>query len=58
MNNLHYSLIKQMDNEGKLIDFLLNYATELEIEELDLHTANKDFDQADMVIELVMKRIV
>jgi hypothetical protein len=47
-----------MDNEGKLIDFLLNYATELEIEELDLHTANKDFDQADMVIELVMKRIV
>jgi len=57
MNNLHYSLIKQMDNEGKLIDFLLNYATEFEIEEIDLHTANKDFDQADMIIEQIIHRI-
>jgi hypothetical protein len=57
MNNLHNSMTGQMEKEKKLRDFLNEYATEDEIDQLGLHIDNKEFDQADMVIYTIMARI-
>ena len=55
--DIHNSIAGQMEKEKKLQDFLNEHATEQEIDELFDYIDSKDFDQADMVIEQIMKRI-
>lgn len=55
--DIHNSMVGQMEKEKKLADFLNEYATEQEIDLLFDYMDDKEFDQADMIIELIMKRI-
>ena len=43
-------------NEQKVIDFLNEYATEIEIDEISRYVQNEDFDGADKIINIIIQR--
>lgn len=50
-------MIQLTPEEQHLKQFLMDYATEFEIDNLREYLQDQDFDSADVIIEQILKRI-